>query len=706
MCGIAGFVAVDGLGPEAPARAVRMRDIITHRGPDAAGLHVDAHAALAHRRLSIVDLSTGQQPLSNEDGSVWVAFNGEIYNHADIRRQLEASGHRYRTKSDTETIVHAYEQWGDDCVRRFRGMFAIALWDAPRRRLLLVRDRLGIKPLYWTRTGDTLLFASEIKALLASDLVSRDPNTAALPELLGTRYLAGPETMFRGVHKLLPGHRLIFEDGRVAIEQYWDVPGRAEPLRHDWERPKADLQAGDSSGAGLQTRRDRDVVGEFRDLLEESVRLRLMSDVPLGMFLSGGIDSSAIAALMARLIGRPLQTFSVAFKDRAFNELEYAREVARAIHADSHEIVIDDGDFFGALPKLIWHEDEPIAHTSSVPLYFVSALARQHVTVVLTGEGSDELLAGYGKYLRVAWNWRAGGVYERLVPGPMRTAIAGGLVPKLPATLGRYARRSFLAMDRTAEAMFFDNFASIRLADQRGLLSASVRGAATSAQAYGASMAYFEAPNGGSTLLDRLLYADIKTYLVELLMKQDQMSMATSIESRVPFLDHELVEFAARLPDAWKLSGLTTKRVLRESMKGLLPDSILNRPKMGFPVPFAQWTRGAWNSVVRDVLLDRRTRERGIIDPAAVDALLSDHAAGRTAGGDRLWSLLNLELWYRTFIDNDGIQTLPEQAPEVSSTIASSHVASSATASGTIAAGARAEPAPQPAIHPPAQGAA
>ena len=333
--------------------------------------------------------------------------------------------------------------------------------------------------------------------------------------------------------------------------------------------------------------------------------------------------------------------------------------MATAIGAVSHEIVIDDQDFFGALPRLLWHEDEPIAHPSSVPLYFVSALARRHVTVVLTGEGSDELLAGYGKYPRVAWNWRAGTVYERMMPGALRTSIARGMIPMLPARLARYARRSFLAMDRTPESMFFDNFAAIRLADQQQLLAAAWRGAATRAGAYGSSLGYFNAPNGSSTLLDRLLYADMKTYLVELLMKQDQMSMAASIESRVPFLDHKLVEYAATLPDEWKLNGWTTKRVLRESMKGLLPESILNRPKMGFPVPFANWTRGAWNGVVRDVLLDRRSRERGIIDPPAVDRLLTDHAAGRTDGGDRLWSLLNLELWHRTFIDQEGIQTLP-----------------------------------------------
>jgi asparagine synthase (glutamine-hydrolysing) len=314
----------------------------------------------------------------------------------------------------------------------------------------------------------------------------------------------------------------------------------------------------------------------------------------------------------------------------------------------------------------VWHEDEPIAHPSSVPLYFVSALARQHVTVVLTGEGSDELLAGYGKYPRVAWNWRAGTVYERMLPAAVRESIARGIVPMLPRKLARYARRSFLTMDRSPESMFFDNFASIRLADQQQLLAPAYRAAASRTGAYASSLGYFNAPNGNSTLLDRLLYADIKTYLVELLMKQDQMSMATSIESRVPFLDHKLVEFAATLPDAWKLSGFTTKRILRESMKGLLPESILNRPKMGFPVPFAGWTRGAWNGVARDVLLDRRSRERGLIDPAAVESLVRDHAAGRTEGGDRIWSLMNLELWHRTFIDGDGVQTLP--APSAPST--------------------------------------
>ena len=465
--------------------------------------------------------------------------------------------------------------------------------------------------------------------------------------MLSTRYTSGEETLFKGVRKLLPGHLLVFENGRASTRQYWDLPRRQTSRRAPTIR----------GAAAVPTKRR--VTARFRELLEESVRLRLMSDVPLGMFLSGGIDSSAIAAIMARMIDRPLKTFSVAFKDRAFNELGYARQVARAIDAESHEVVIDDNDFFGALPKLVWHEDEPIAHPSSVPLYFVSELARQQVTVVLTGEGSDELLAGYGKYPRVALNWKAGGLYKFLVPTAVRSSIARGILPRLPRAIARYATRTFLAMERSPEAMFFDNFAAIRLDDQRQLLAPDLRASANRESAFGPSLAYFNALNGSSTLLDRLLYSDIKTYLVELLMKQDQMSMAASIESRVPFLDHELVEFAATLPDEWKLQGWTTKRVLRESMKGVLPDSILNRPKMGFPVPFAGWARGRWNAVAREVLLDRRSRERGILEPHAVDALLRAHAAGTTEGGDRSGCLLNLELWHRTFIDGQGVQTLP-----------------------------------------------
>jgi asparagine synthase (glutamine-hydrolysing) len=514
-------------------------------------------------------------------------------------------------------------------------MFAFAIWDSGARRLLLARDRLGIKPLYWCRAGDRLLFASEIKAILESGLVPREANEPVIAEVLTTRYTSDEQTLFKGIYRLLPGHLLVYQDGRVQIRQYWDVP----------------------TGQAVSDEPFDALVPRFRALLEESVRLRLMSDVPLGMFLSGGIDSSAIAALMAGMIDRPLKTFSVAFKDRAFSELDYARSVAKAINADAHEIVIDERDFFGALPRLVWHEDEPIAHPSSVPLYFVSRLARDHVKVVLTGEGSDELLGGYGKYPRSLLNWRAGAVYSALAPDAVRTWVRDRVVPQLPGRLGRYAERSFLGLPHSPESVFFDNFAGVRLPRVRRILNEDVF--ARSRPPYAASRAWFDRPSQGTPLLNRVLYSDLKTYLVELLMKQDQMSMAASIESRVPFLDHKLVEFAAMLPPSAKLRGFHTKRLLRAAVKDILPPEILTRRKMGFPVPFGHWMRGPWSSVASDVLLDRRSRERGILDAVAVGRLIDAHRSGASNEGDTLWALVNLELWYRTCIDGDGVQVLP-----------------------------------------------
>jgi asparagine synthase (glutamine-hydrolysing) len=652
MCGIAGIVDTDGIGPDDQRRVLRMRDQLVHRGPDDAGLFVDSCAALGHRRLSIVDLAGGAQPLANETNAIWVVYNGEIYNHAALRHELEASGHVYRSRSDSETIVHAYEAWGDDCVTRFRGMFAFALWDAARARLLLARDRLGIKPLYWIQVGTRLIFGSEIKAILASGEVEPRLREEAVPELLSMRSLAGDETLFAGIRSLPAGHVLSFAGGRAIPRRYWSIP------------PPPEVRA---------VRSRAEDVRRFRALLEESVRLRLMSDVPLGVFLSGGLDSSAIAALMAPMMGRPLDTFSVAFADRAYNELAYAREVATSLGANAHEVVMDDRDFFAALPRLVWHEDEPIAHPSSVPLHVVSTLASRQVKVVLTGEGSDELLAGYGRYPRALLNWRAGRLYSRL-PASLRARIAAR-ASALPGIAGRYARRSFLAVDHAAESTFFDNFAAIDLRLQRQLLAPRFADQLRGDTVYAGMLSRFNETGRGSEL-DRLLYTDLSTYLVELLMKQDQMSMSASIESRVPFLDHHLVEFAATLPTDRKLAGFTTKRILREAVADIVPWSVRTRSKMGFPVPFGQWLRGAWNDVAREVLTDARTRQRELARPEAVDTLLHEARAGLPGAGDAIWSLLNLELWHRTFIDGEGIQTLPQPRPtRVAGPVAAAHTA-------------------------------
>jgi asparagine synthase (glutamine-hydrolysing) len=548
-------------------------------------------------------------------------------------------------------------------------MFAFAIWDVPRRRLLLARDRLGVKPLYWCCSGNRLLFGSEIKAILASGLVRPEPNDPVIPEVLTTRYTSDDQTLFKGIHRLLPGQLLVYEAGRVRVRRYWDIPTGAPATEETFDT----------------------LTRKFRELLEESIRLRLMSDVPLGMFLSGGIDSSAVAALMARMIDRPLQTFSVAFKDRAFSELEYSRAVATAVRAETHEVVIDERDFFGALPRLVWHEDEPIAHPSSVPLYFVSRLARDHVKVVLTGEGSDELLAGYGKYPRSLLNWRAGSVYSALTPERVRTWVRERLAPRIDGRLGRYVQRSFAAMPHTPEAAFFDNFAGIRLQHARQLLTDDTLRAAR--DPYAASLAWLERAHSGTPLLNRVLYADLKTYLVELLMKQDQMSMAASVESRVPFLDHKLVEFAAMLPPSAKLRGFTTKRLLRAAVKDVLPPEILTRRKMGFPVPFGRWMRTQWSSVASEVLLDRRARERGVYRPAVVERLIESHRAGITESGDALWALVNLELWYRTFIDGEGVQVLHTPAgdalPESGAPAPTPHAPPAHEAAQTAAGGSR-----------------
>lgn len=610
----------------------RMRDVITHRGPDDEGIFIDGAVGLGHRRLSIVDVAAGHQPMTNEDGSLHITFNGEIYNHADFRLELEARGHVYQTHCDTETILHLYEEHGEHCVDYLRGMFAFAIWDRRRKELFVARDRLGVKPLYYVHTDDgSLFFGSEIKTLLEAGAIKPEINCPALPDYLANHATSGEETLFRGVKRLLPGHVMVWCDGKLQISRYWDVSFARQPD---------------------EGRNDKDYIAEWSELFNTSVRLRLMADVPLGMFLSGGIDSSAIAAVMSRMVNEPIKTFAVAFKEREANELEYARLVSRAFKTNHREIVVKPEEFFAALPKLVWHEDEPLAHPSSVALYFVSLLASQHVKVVLTGEGSDELLAGYARYRKTILNLALGARYHRLAPSSVRNLLRKQIEVMPGAKLRQKLLRTFLAVAPDIESIYFDNFAVFPRAMQPELLAPEMKERVGSIDPYAGLREVLEQTDATS-FLDRLLYADIKTYLHELLMKQDQMSMATSVESRVPFLDHKLVEFTSGLPERLKLRGWTTKYVLRQSMKGILPETILSRPKMGFPVPIGAWFRGAYASVIDDYVLSERALSRGIFSPDFVRSLVRRHQTGGENHSERLWALVNFEIWQRQFFDGE-----------------------------------------------------
>jgi asparagine synthase (glutamine-hydrolysing) len=633
MCGINGIAFSSRSRRRVDATDLKaMRDVITHRGPDDEGIYIDENVGLGHRRLSIVDVASGHQPMTNEDASLYITYNGEVYNHADYREELESRGHVYRTHCDTETILHLYEDYGDACVEYLRGMFAFAIWDRYKRELFIARDRLGIKPLYYVHTAEgSLYFASEIKALLEARAVKAELNFAAFSDYLANHATSGEETLFAGVKRLMPGHTLTWRDGEIKIKKYWDVSfAKVEPNGHS----------------------DKDYIAEWSELFRKSVELRLMADVPLGMFLSGGIDSSAIAAVMSTLVDEPIKTFSVAFKEREANELEYARLVARAYNTDHHEVVISPEQFFGALPDLIWHEDEPLAHPSSVALYFVSRLAAQHVKVVLTGEGSDELMAGYARYRKTILNLAVGEHYHRMVPAGVRDLIRGQIAGMSASKLRAKLSRTFLSLSPDIESIYFDNFAVFPRSDQQGLLTSDTIDRIGGIDPY-AGVRRVLSETDAQSLLDRLLYADIKTYLHELLMKQDQMSMAASLESRVPFLDHKLVEFTSSLPERLKLNRWTTKYVLRQSMKGVLPEQILTRPKMGFPVPIDAWFRGPYAQVLDEYVLSSRATDREIFNADTVRTLVNEHQHGAANHSERLWSLVNLEMWFRRFLDGE-----------------------------------------------------
>jgi asparagine synthase (glutamine-hydrolysing) len=647
MCGIAGILEF-GEDRRADSTVLHgMCDVMAHRGPDDAGFFVEGRVGLGMRRLSIVDLSTGHQPISNEDGSIWIVFNGEIYNHRALRERLITLGHQYRTQSDTETIVHLYEQYGKDCVEHLQGMFAFAIWDAKQKRLFIARDRLGIKPLYYRHTPQNFIFGSEIKVLCEYPGVARSLNRAMLPEFLAFGYLSGNETFYEGVYKLMAGHTLeVDQRGTLAVEQYWDL--NVSPTQ--------------------ELRDEKFYVERYRELLEGAVSSHLMSDVPLGVFLSGGLDSSAVAALITKIRREPIETFSVGYPEQTYSELPYARSVAEHLNSVHHEVFVSRQDFFGALPKLIWHEDEPIAWPSSVSLFFVAQLARDRVKVVLTGEGSDETLAGYSRYAFTLKNVAFDRIYRGIVPSAIRNGFRHSIASSnlISASVRRKLSHTFLGLDGDSWASFyFDNFFSAFPEEQQDdLLTEEFRETISGGSAYSNVLAYWKQSSGD--LLQRLLYTDIKTYLVELLMKQDNMSMAASIESRVPFLDHVLVEWATRVSSRIQIRGGAGKLILKKAMEGLLPESIIYRKKLGFPTPWSGWLSGSQLDDIEHLLLEGRSLERGFFKRSALETLFREHRAQFRDHYDRIWRLLNLELWHRVCMEGELYESSIEP-PEVRS---------------------------------------
>ena len=625
MCGIAGFVN-QGEAPGGGERAevlARMLGVIRHRGPDDEGALVADGAALGMRRLSIIDLAGGHQPMSGEDGSVTLVFNGEIYNYRDLQRELEARGHRFRTSSDTEAIVHAYEEHGPACLELLRGMFAFAVWDSRRRELFVARDRVGKKPLFYALTPrGTLVFGSELKCLLEHPEVGREVDPEALDAYLSFGYVPDPLCILRGVRKLPPGHYLTFKGGRVEVRRYWD------------------FEYGEATARG-----EGELVEELRALLDEAVRLRLVADVPLGAFLSGGVDSSAVVGLMARATSRPVKTFSIGFREDSYDELRYARIAAERFGTEHHEFVVTP-EVCHVIDELAWHLDEPFADSSAIPTYAVSKLARRHVTVSLSGDGGDELFAGYTRYALQ----RDRAHFGRL-PRALREGLMRPLSRRLPHAA--WGRNYLYNVSLDPLARYLDSVSFITALNKLSLYTEGFRARLDGGGGAPARLFREHAARVRSAEpLDTLLYLDSKTYLPgDILTKVDRMSMAVSLEARVPLLDHKLVEFVTRVPASLKVRGREAKHIFKRAVRGLVPDEILDRPKQGFGLPIQKWINRELRGRIRDGLLGERARGRGYFEPSYVRLLWDEHDRGRRDNTGHLWTLFMLELWHQTFID-------------------------------------------------------
>ena len=626
MCGIAGFIDYwDARRSDSIARGRLLKtmcDVIRHRGPDDEGFLSQDGVALGMRRLSIIDLAGGAQPISGVDGSVTIVFNGEIYNFQELRPELEKRGHTFKTNSDTEAIVHAYEEFGPACANHLRGMFVLAIWDDKRREVYIARDRVGKKPLYYTITpGGTLVFGSEIKSLLEHPDVQREISLEALDAYFTLGYVPDPLTIFRDIHKLPPGHYLTFSNGRLNVQQYWDFV--FEPA---------------------ESRKPEDYLDELRALLNESVRLRLISDVPLGAFLSGGIDSSTIVALMARHMNQPVKTFSIGFHEDSYNELKYARLTAEKLGTDHHEFFVTP-QICDVIDELVWHFDEPFADPSAIPTYMVSKLARDHVTVALSGDGGDELFAGYTHYV-VQESRRA----FSALPKALRAGVMRPLSYRLPH--GAWGRNYLHNISLDPIDRYLDSLSYFTALSKKSLYTADFLNALGTTDRVARSFREYAARVKTNEPLDQLLYIDGKTYLPgDILTKVDRMSMATSLEVRVPLLDHKLIDFVTRVPASLKLAGTETKHLLKRVARDLIPAEILDRPKQGFGIPLEQWINQQLRDEIRETLRESRTRQRGYVNSGYVDLLLDEHEKGRRDHSFPLWALLILELWHRRYVD-------------------------------------------------------
>ena len=616
MCGICGIALSDPNARVNPRVIERMSDAIAHRGPDDDGQYLNGRVGLGFRRLSIIDLSGGHQPMANEDETVWIAYNGEIFNHAGHRAPLEARGHRFRTRSDTEAIVHLYEEHGSACPRELRGMFGFAIWDEKRQSLLLARDRSGIKPMFYATTpqGD-LVFGSEIKAILASGMITPEVDDAAVAEYFALGTVSGGRTLLRDVKKLEPGHTLTWKDGRVTIQRYWALPAY-EPGK-------------------IVYRNLDEAASDFWQRFVEAVDITLMSDVPLGVFLSGGLDSSLIVAAMRERGVTALRTFSVGFAEAEASELPFARIVANTFETEHHEVACTAEDFFNALPRLTRHRDHPLTFSASIPLFFVSELAESSVKVVLTGEGSDELFAGYGRYPRALLNLRAGGALDSVLPNAARGGLARAIGRLGDDYIGSRLKRSFLARASSFEESYLEPFADFDAA-HRALVLNDATGSA-----YDRLGSLIDRHLLAVNPLEAMLRFDQVTYMEELLAKQDQMSMAASIESRVPFLDHHLVEWAAQLPPDVKLRGSNGKALVRLAAERVLPRSITHAKKRGFLVPLARWLRDRGDEIFREYMPDSGD---ALVSSSYVRRLLDEHRGGRDHTA-RLWRVLAFQVW-------------------------------------------------------------